>query len=150
MFCKYECGYGLKDHCKDPQHMRSIKHDCLAHFSIKRFHTLLDVMEITFYHQIHTRTNGCSLCMWPKVHIMDVNICSTCVSQVKGVYMDPIRVRVHSETNLWQAQRNLVGTSECKWTNDLGWFLTTPRYLLVKLKTQEGHSTLAHKLNVFH
>jgi hypothetical protein len=31
---------------------------------------------------------------------MDVNICSMCVSQVGRVYMDPIRVRVHYETNL--------------------------------------------------
>jgi len=36
MFCKYECGYGLEDHHEDPNHMRSIKHGCLAHFSIKR------------------------------------------------------------------------------------------------------------------
>jgi len=29
-----------------------------------------------------------------------VNICSKCISQIKGVYMDPIKVRVHYETNL--------------------------------------------------
>jgi len=58
-----------------------------------------------------------SRCMWPKVHIMDVNICSMCISQVEGVYMDPIKVKVHYETNLWQAQTNLVGIGECvsKW-----------------------------------
>jgi hypothetical protein len=58
---------------------------------------------------------SCSRCMWPKVHITNVNVCSTHVSQVKGVYMNPIRVRVHHETNLWQTQRNLVGMGECKW-----------------------------------
>ncbi len=33
-------------------------------------------------------------------------------------YMDPIRVNVHHETNLWQTQRNLVGMSECRWTDE--------------------------------
>ncbi len=58
MFCRYECGYGLEEHCKDPNHMRSIKCSYLAHFSIKRFYTWLDVVEITFYHWIHTHANG--------------------------------------------------------------------------------------------
>jgi hypothetical protein len=49
-----------------------------------------------------------SLCMWHGVHIMDVDICSTCISQV-GVYVNPIKVRVHCEENSWQAQGNLVG-----------------------------------------
>jgi hypothetical protein len=31
---------------------------------------------------------------------MDVGICSTCVSQVEGVYMNPIRVKVHHEAKL--------------------------------------------------
>jgi hypothetical protein len=48
MFCKYECGYGSEDCCKNPNHMRPIKHGCLAHFSIKRLYTWLDVVEITF------------------------------------------------------------------------------------------------------
>jgi hypothetical protein len=91
-----------------------------------------------------------SWCMWPKVHIANVGICSTCIPQVEGVYMDPIRIRVHHETNLWQAQRNLVGIGECEWANDLGWFPMTPRYRLFGLETQEGHLTLAHKPNVFH
>jgi len=30
---------GLEDHHKDPNHMRSIKCDCLAHFSTKRLYT---------------------------------------------------------------------------------------------------------------
>jgi hypothetical protein len=34
MFCKYECGYGPENHHKNPNHMRSIKYGCLAHFSI--------------------------------------------------------------------------------------------------------------------
>ncbi len=49
---------GLEDHRKDPNHMRSIKCDCLAHFSIKRFYTWPNVVEIIFYHLIHTRANG--------------------------------------------------------------------------------------------
>jgi hypothetical protein len=44
---------------------------------------------------------SCSWCMWPKVHITNV---SMCVPQVEGFYMDPIKVGVHHETNLWQAQ----------------------------------------------
>jgi hypothetical protein len=28
--------------------------------------------------------------MLPRVHITDVNVCSMCVSQVEGVYMDPM------------------------------------------------------------
>jgi hypothetical protein len=58
MFCKYECGYGPKDQCEDPNHMKSIKRSCLAHFSIKRLYTQLDVVEIIFYHWIQTRANG--------------------------------------------------------------------------------------------
>jgi hypothetical protein len=80
--------------------------------------------------------------MWPEVHITDVGICSTCISQV-GVYIDPIKVREHCESNSWQAQGNLVGTSECKWTDDLGWFPTTPRYHLFGPEAQEGHLALA-------
>ncbi len=58
MFYRYGCGYGLKDHCEDPNHMKLIKHGCLAHFSIKKFYTWSNVVEITFYHRIHTRANG--------------------------------------------------------------------------------------------
>jgi hypothetical protein len=50
MFCRYECGYGSEDHHEDLNHMRSIKHGCLAHFSIERLYTQPDVVEITFYH----------------------------------------------------------------------------------------------------
>jgi hypothetical protein len=56
-FCRYECGYGPKDHCEDPNHMRLIKCDHLAHFSIKRFYTWPNVLEIIFYHQTHTWAN---------------------------------------------------------------------------------------------
>jgi hypothetical protein len=93
---------------------------------------------------------SCSRCMWPKVHITNVNICSMCISQVEIIYMDPIRVRVHRETNLWQAQRNLVGMSKCEWTHDKGWFRTIPRYCLLGPKAQKRHLTLAHKPNTFH
>jgi len=37
--------------------MRSIKRGCLAHFSIKRLYTWLNVVEIVFYHRIHIWTN---------------------------------------------------------------------------------------------
>jgi hypothetical protein len=57
MFCRYECGYGPKDHCENLNHMRLIKHDCLAHFSIKRFYTQPNVVEITSYHRTHIQTN---------------------------------------------------------------------------------------------
>jgi hypothetical protein len=91
-----------------------------------------------------------SWCMWPKVHIRDVDICSTHVSQVEEVYMDPIRVWVHYEENLWQAQKNLISTSKCGWTDSLGWLLTIPRYCLLRPKAQEGHLALAHKPDTFH
>jgi len=68
---------------------------------------------------------SCSQCMWPKVHIMNVNICYICISQIERVYMDPIKVRVHHEANLWQAQRNLVGMGKWGWVDDPGWFLMT-------------------------
>ncbi len=58
MFCKYECGYGSEDHRKNPNNMRSIKCDCLAHFSIKRLYTWPYAVEIIFYHWIHTWANG--------------------------------------------------------------------------------------------
>jgi hypothetical protein len=87
--------------------------------------------------------------MWPRVHITDVNICSMCISQVEKVYMDPIKVRVHCETNLWQAQRNLVGMGKCGSTNDSRWFPMTPKYHLLGLETQEGIWCL-HKPGAFH
>jgi hypothetical protein len=58
LFYGYECGYGPKDHCKNPNHMRSIKRGCLAHFSIKRLYTWPNVVEITFYHWTHIWANG--------------------------------------------------------------------------------------------
>ncbi len=58
LFYRYECGYGPEDHHEDLDHMKPIKCGCLAHFSIKRVYTWLDVVEITFYHQIHIRANG--------------------------------------------------------------------------------------------
>jgi hypothetical protein len=94
-----------------------------------------------------------SRCMWPKVHIMDVDVCSTHVSQVEGVYMDSIKVKVHREINLWQMQRNLMGTSECGWTYDPGWFLMIPRYHLFRLEAQEGlwrlHKNLTFSIQSF-
>jgi hypothetical protein len=66
------------------------------------------------------------------------------------VYMDPITVRVHYETNLWKTQRNLVGTGGCRRVNDLGWFPTTPSYCLLGPKIKEGHLALAHKLDAFY
>jgi hypothetical protein len=57
LFCRYECGYGPKDHCEDPNHMRSIKCGCLAHFSIKTLYTRPDVVETIFYHRTDTQAN---------------------------------------------------------------------------------------------
>jgi hypothetical protein len=57
---------------------------------------------------------------------------------------------VHHETNLWQAQGNLVGTSKCGWMNDLRWFPTIPRYHLFGLEAQEGHLACTQKLDIFH
>jgi hypothetical protein len=56
MSYRYQCGYGLEDHANS--NTQSIKHGCLAHFSIKRLYTQPIVEEITFYHQVHTYTNG--------------------------------------------------------------------------------------------
>jgi hypothetical protein len=61
MFCRYQCGYGLEDHHEDPNHMKSIKHGCLAHFSIKRLYTQRNVVENIFYLLTHTRANGDSI-----------------------------------------------------------------------------------------
>ncbi len=58
MFCKYECGYGMEDRHKDPNHMKSIKRVVWPNFPIKRLYTWPDVVEITFYHWTHTQTNG--------------------------------------------------------------------------------------------
>ncbi len=58
MFCKYECGYGLKDHYENPNHLRLIKCNYLTHFSIKRPYKWLDVVEIIFYHPTHIHANG--------------------------------------------------------------------------------------------
>jgi hypothetical protein len=63
--------------------------------------------------------------------------------------MDPIRVKVHHGTNLWQAQRNLVGIGECGWVDDPWWFPMTPKYCLLGPKTQEGHLALTHKPDTF-
>jgi hypothetical protein len=152
MFYRYECGYGPENHHEDSKHIKSIKCDCLAHVFIKRFYTRPDVVEIIFLpsNSYSGQWRSYSWCMWPRVHITDVGICSTHVSQVEGVYMDPIRVKVHCERNLWQAQINLVGTSEYRWMDDPWWFPMTPRYHLLGLKTQEGHLMLTHKLSAFH
>jgi hypothetical protein len=67
--------------------------------------------------------------------------------------MDPIKVRVHHETNIWQTQKNLVGTNKCECVDDLGWFPMTPRYRLLGLEApeaQEWHLAFAHKFNTFH
>jgi len=88
--------------------------------------------------------------MWPRVHITNVDVCSMHVSQVEGVYLNPNKIRVHCEANLWRAQRNLVGTNECWSTNDLRWFLMTSKYLLLRLKTQKRHLAFTQKPNAFH
>jgi hypothetical protein len=58
-FCKYQCGYGLKDHLGNRNHMKSIKHGHLAHFSIKRITTLtshdliMEIMQNLFIHDLY-------------------------------------------------------------------------------------------------
>jgi len=145
LFCRYECGYGLKDYREDPNHMGLIKCSCLAHFSIKRLYTWSNVMEITFYHWTHTWANGDPIhtACWLVVHITNVSICFTHVLQIERFYMDPIRVRVHRETNLWQAQGNLVGKGECRWVDDMIWLAKIPIYGLLELEAEKGHLVLA-------
>jgi hypothetical protein len=144
MFCKYEHGYGPKDRHKDPNHMRSIKHGCLAQFSYQK---VLHMAQCGGNHLLpldphSSQWRSFSWCMWPEVHITNV-IHSTCVWQVERFYMNPIRVGVHHEANLWQTQRNLVGKGKCEWANDLRWFLKIPKYLLLGLEAQKGHLALA-------
>jgi hypothetical protein len=83
-----------------------------------------------------------SWCIWLKVHITNVNICSTHVPQVERFYMDPIRLGVHHESNVWQTQGNLVGNlvgkGECKWIHDLGWLFKTQKYLLKNIRRALG------------
>jgi hypothetical protein len=82
--------------------MRSIKRNCLAHFSINRLYTWLDVVEIIFYHQTRTSPNGdpihgaCDLGFTSRMLAYAPHV----FSQVEGVYMDPIRAKVHREANL--------------------------------------------------
>jgi hypothetical protein len=103
MFCKYEYCYEPKHHHKDPNHMRSIKHDCLTHFSINKLYTWPNVVEITFYHWTHIRANGdlahgaCDLRF-----TSHMSMYVSFVPHIEGFYMDPIKVGVHCETNIWQ------------------------------------------------
>jgi len=107
MFCKCECDYGPRDHHWVNQ----------IWFFGPFFHQKFLCMtkcDGNWYLPSDSHSNkwrSCSQCMSPKVHIMDVSVCSTCISQVEGVYMDPIRV----EANLWQTQGNLVGTNVSEW-----------------------------------
>jgi hypothetical protein len=48
--------------------------------------------------------------MRPKFYCMNVFVCSSYVINFEGLYMDPIEVRVHDETNQ-QTQGKLVGMS---------------------------------------
>jgi len=152
MFCRYECGYGQKDHHEDPNHTRSIKCGCLAHFSIERLYAWPKVAEIIIYHWIHIWANGdlihgaCD--PWSTSQMSTYG--STYVLQVERFYMDLIRVEIHREVNLWQAQGNLVGKGECRWANDTRWLAKIPRYHLLELKAQKGHLALAQKLNIFY
>ncbi len=43
-----------------------------------------------------------------------------------------------------------MGTCECKWADDTGWFPMIPRYHLFGPEAQEGHLALTHKPNTFH
>jgi hypothetical protein len=152
MFCRYECGYGMEDHHKKPNHMKSIKRSCLAQFSHQK---TLHMARCDGNHSLpldphSSQWKSCSRCMWLGIHIMDVDVCSMHVSQVEGIYMDPIKVRVHCKENLWQAHKNLVGMAKCGWMDDSKWFLTISRYCLLGSEAQKGHLTLAQKPGTFH
>jgi hypothetical protein len=56
--------------------------------------------------------------------------------------MDPIRVGVNHESNIWQAQGNLVDKGECRWANDARWLAKIPRYHLLELEAQKMHLVL--------
>jgi hypothetical protein len=47
VFYRYEYGFRPKDHNEDPNHMRLIKHGCLAHNSIKRLYTWPNVVVVS-------------------------------------------------------------------------------------------------------
>jgi hypothetical protein len=82
MFCKYQCAYGPKDHCRKPSHTRSIKCGCLAHFLIKQLYTQPKVVEITFYHRTHlSQWRAYTWCTRPWICFTNVFICSTHRSQ---------------------------------------------------------------------
>jgi hypothetical protein len=104
-----------------------------------------------FYHRICTRANGnpahgaCDLGSTSRMSAY-----APCMSHKLKVYMDPIRVRVHHEANLWQTQRNLVGIGECEWVDDPRWLPLIPSYCLLGPKAQERQLVFAHKPNTFH
>jgi hypothetical protein len=142
----------MEDHHKDPNHMKPIKWGCLAQFSHQK---TLHIARSSGNHFLPSNTHSsqwksCSQCMWPGVHIKDIDVCSTHVSQVEGIYMDPIKVKVHHKENLWQTQKKLVGMGKCGWIDYPRWFLTISSYCLFGSKAQEGHLTLAQKPGTFH
>ncbi len=110
MYCKYECDYGPKDH-------HWVNQPWLFGPFFHQEFLCTTKCDGNWFLPLDSHSNqwrSCSQYMWPKVHIMDVSVCSTCISQI-GVHMDLIRVRVHHETNLWQIQGNLMGTNVNEW-----------------------------------
>ncbi len=51
-------GVGQKTKMETQNHARFITQGCLANFLIKRLYMRPEIVEITFYHHAHTRTNG--------------------------------------------------------------------------------------------
>jgi hypothetical protein len=111
MFCKYECDYGPKDH-------PWVNQEWLFGLFFHQELLCTTKCDGNWFLPLNSHSNqwrSYSRCMWTKVHIMDVSVCSTYMSQVERVYMDPIRVKVHHEINLWQTQGNLVGKIASEW-----------------------------------
>jgi hypothetical protein len=102
MFCKYECGYESKHHHKDPNHMRSINHDYLTHFSINRLYTWPNMWKSPFTIRLTFKPMGILLMVHviqgPRTSQMSMYV--SCVSHIEGFYMDSIKIAVHCETNL--------------------------------------------------
>jgi hypothetical protein len=109
-FCKYACGYGLDDNCEDSNYSWSIKQGFLAQFSIRWSYTRFKVVEIIFHHWPHTWINGE---LAHGKHDLDSiaqpsllpHVCLKLSRTTFGVNW----FRLHYQTNIWQAQGDMVG-----------------------------------------
>ncbi len=119
---------------------------------IKRIYTWPNVVEIIFYHQIHTQVNGdpshgaCDLGSTSRMSTYAPHMSP----KVEGVYMDPIRVIWYTmkqiydkHKEIWWAQANV--DEGMTWDDS-----TIPRCHLFALEAQEGHLAFTQKLDTFH